>query len=280
MSSLLIIGASGLLGQALTSSFKKKYSSIGALSRNPINYNCNNIKQHKVDVLNPQTLDSVVKKYDVIINCIGQITFPSSSCLSLNTIGITNIVNSVKKNNKKLIHISTVSVYGNSNYVDEDSELCPVTIYGSMKCFAEYIIRSNLKNYSILRVSNLYGRGQKKGIVNYLQESYFSDEKKLYFNNDGSMKRYYLHIDELARTINQFISKGVIGTYNVIGKDQLTIQELVTMFESILNYKFDINYLDAEPLENLGTINCDKVKKVININIQKDLTHYIENLKL
>ncbi len=234
---------------------------------------------HSIDLLKPISLEATIKEYDVVINCVGQISTPISQCLSLNTDGITKIINSVKKYNKRLIHISTVSVYGSANYVDEDSDLNPETPYGSMKCFAEYLIKSNLDNYTILRVSNLYGNGQKKGIINYLVDSYLANRNEIYFNNDGSMKRYYLHIDELVYMINEVCMEHITGIYNITGKDQLTIKELVTMFESILCYKFDTTYTNHAPIENLEEINCDKVKEIINFSGNDDLKSYIESLK-
>jgi nucleoside-diphosphate-sugar epimerase len=280
MSSVLIIGASGLLGQVLIDSFKQRVDKIGALSRKPKQYNDNSIEAHSIDVLNPTLLEAVIKEYDVIINCIGQVTFPITNCLLLNTTGITNIVNSIKKYNKRLIHISTVSVYGSSNYVDESSDLNPETPYGSIKCFAEYLIKLELNNYTILRVSNLFGDGQKKGIINYLTNSYLSNKKDINFNNDGSLKRYYLHIDDLANIIIKILMKDVSGTFNVVGMDQLTIAELVAMFESILGYKFNTTYANSLPVENIEVISCTKLNKLLQLEYKKRVQHYVENLKI
>jgi len=280
MSSVLIIGASGLLGQALVNSFIERIENIGALSRTLFNHQNNSVVVHRVDVLELDSIEAIIKQYDVIINCIGQISNPISECLSLNTVGVSNIVNSVKKYNKKLIHISSVSVYGSSSYVDEESESNPETLYGCMKSFSEFLIKSNLDHFTILRVSNLFGNAQKKGIINYLEKSYISNTYDVNFNNDGSMKRYYLHVDDLVCMVNEVLINKITGTFNIVGSDQKTIRELVAMFETKLSYKFNAIYSDYLPIENINEVNCDKIKKVIKISNNYNLKSYIQSLRV
>ena len=280
MSSILILGASGLLGRTLVDFFKDKNHTIGVLSRNPIHYTEQKIEVHSVDILDYNSLDSVIQKYETIINCTGQITKPINLSLLQNTDGISNIVKSVKKHDKRLIHISSVAVYGEAEYVDEESPLNPQTPYGSFKYFSEYIVKNTLEKYSILRVSNLFGKHQEKGIVNYLTKSYLNNTPNVHFNNDGSLKRYYLHIKDLSSTISEILEKNINGTYNIIGKECLSIKELVHMFEEILEYKYYVEYSKDSAIENIDTIDNSKIKSITDSTYKVDMTRYIEELKL
>ncbi|MEA1893582.1 MAG: NAD(P)-dependent oxidoreductase [Campylobacterota bacterium] len=277
-SKILILGSSGLLGQTLVEFFKQKNYSIGILSRKPMKYIEKNITAYAVNILDEKLLEPVIKEYDVIINCTGQITDPINQCLLLNTKGTTNIINAVKKSNKKLIHISSVSVYGTAEYVEEDSDLNPETPYGSMKSFSDYLIETNLTNYTILRVSNLFGKNQEKGIINYLTKSYLLDEKNLYFNNDGSLKRYYINIEDFALIVNEVMEQKIVGIYNIVGKDQLTIKELVAKFENILNYKYSVNYANTSSIENIETIDTNKIDTLIHQNFKTSIESFIKDL--
>ena len=118
MNNVLILGGSGLLGQSLVQYFINHNFQVGALSRHCKSKN-NRFINYAVDVLNYEKLELVVSQYDFVINCIGQITNPIHECVSINTKGITNIVEAVKKNGNYLIHLSTVSVYGSSSTVTE-----------------------------------------------------------------------------------------------------------------------------------------------------------------
>ncbi len=277
---ILILGSSGLLGQTLVDFFKQKNYLIGVVSRKPIEYMGKNITIYAVNILDAKLLEPIIEEYDVIINCTGQITNPINQCLLLNTKGITNIIDAVKKYNKKLVHVSSISVYGTADYVNEDSDLNPETPYGSMKYFSDYLIETNLTNYTILRVSNLFGKNQKKGIINYLTKSYLSDENDLYFNNDGSLKRYYLNIEDFTLIVNEVMKREMIGIYNIVGKDQLTIKELVAKFEDILNYKFNVNYIDTPSIENIETIDTSKIDALINRNYKVGIESFIWDLKI
>jgi len=278
MNKVLIIGASGLLGRSLVEFFVSNNFQVGALSRNCDNQN-DKFNNYSVDVLDYEHLEFVVAQYDVVVNCIGQITNPIHECVSLNTKGVKNIIDAVKKNGNYLIHLSTVSVYGSSSAVTEESPVNPESVYGSLKYFAEYQISQNLTNYAVLRISNLYGKGQVKGILGYVLRSFRNNEKALFFNNDGSLKRYYLHIDDLSSIVKLIIDKRVKGVYNVIGSDLLTIKQLVALCEKALDYCFDVQYEIKRPIENIDKVDNSKLKKQVDCFLQYNIEEYLQELK-
>ena len=278
MNKVLIIGASGLLGRSLVEFFVSNNFQVGALSRNCDNQN-DKFNNYSVDVLDYEHLEFVVAQYDIVVNCIGQITNPIHECVSLNTKGVKNIIDAVKKNGNYLIHLSTVSVYGSSSAVTEESPVNPESVYGSLKYFAEYQISQNLTNYAVLRISNLYGKGQVKGILGYVLRSFRNNEKALFFNNDGSLKRYYLHIDDLSSIVKLIIDKRVKGVYNVIGSDLLTIKQLVALCEKALDYCFDVQYEIKRPIENIDRVDNSKLKKQVDCFLQHNIEEYLQELK-
>jgi len=278
MNKVLVIGASGLLGRSLVEYFVSNNFQVGALSRNCDNQN-DKFNNYYVDVLDYERLEFVVAQYDIVVNCIGQITNPIHKCVSLNTKGVKNIIDAVKKNGNYLIHLSTVSVYGSSSAVTEGSPVNPESVYGSLKYFAEYQISQNLTNYAVLRISNLYGKGQVKGILGYILRSFRNNEKALFFNNDGSLKRYYLHIDDLSSIVKLIIDKRVKGVYNVIGSDLLTIKQLVALCEKALDYCFDVQYEIKRPIENIDKVDNSKLKKQVDCFLQHNIEEYLQELK-
>ncbi len=280
MNSVLILGASGFLGQLVVKKLHEKGFEVGALSKNSIHSYNKPILGYRADILDYNKIEPIISQYNIIINCTGQITNPIHQCLRQNTKGIHNIVRAVKKYNKKLIHFSSVSVYGSSDYVNEDSELNPETAYASIKCFSEYIITRELENSLILRISNIYGENQTKGIMSYLSKQYLSNQKGLNFNNNGKMYRYYLNVDDLSNIVYQLTKlEGICGVYNVIGPCQLTIKELVLKFNHILNCQFSAEYQDTDPAENINTIDNNKIKSVLNYDFKNSVDKYIRNKK-
>ncbi len=278
MNKILILGANGLLGRSLVKYFVSNGFQVGALSRSCCKKNAK-FNTYVIDVLDYERLEPIVAQYDIVINCIGQITNPIHGCIALNTKGIQNIVNAVKKSGNYLIHLSTVSVYGSSSVVTEESSVNPESAYGSIKYFAEYQISQNLINYAILRVSNLYGQEQTKGILGYILRSFYDNEKSLFFNNDGSLKRYYLHIDDLSSIIKLVLTKKIEGIYNIIGNDFLTIKQLVALCERALDYSFNVKYESKQPIENIDKIDNSKLTKKIDYLLQNNIEAYLQEFK-
>ena len=275
MNNILVLGASGLLGQALIKHFSSIGKNVGALCRSNIEFKHPNVNTHVVDILNFEDLDKVVANYDVVINCTGQITKSTNVFLELNTTGIKNIIKSIKRHGNYLIHVSSLSVYGTSDYVNEECVVNPETVYGASKYFAEYLIQEALSSAMICRVCNFYGENQQKGIMKYILNTYDENRRELYFNNNGLLKRYYIYIDDFVHVIAQSLEKKLAGCYNVVGNDFLTIKELVSLTESVLDCNFLVEYSDAEPIENIAQVDDAKIKSEIMYG-EKTIKKYLE----
>ena len=262
--SIIVLGGEGFVGKNIIKSLiRQGFQDVTSGSLSPPS--SKTIKKAQVNILDFDNLKNVCKPFDTIINCTGQITKTINNCFLLNSRGITNIAKLCKNNNKKIIQISSVAVYGTSKFVDENSELNPETPYATCKCYSEYILNNLVPNNNkiILRASNLYGIGTK-GIFGYLYSSYYSD-RKLQFNNDGSLSRYYLHVEDFSENIVQIIKKNLFGTFNIVGQEKYSIKELVSLLESSVNKSFNIKYEQAAPLENIDYISDEKIRKIIKI---------------
>jgi len=275
---ILILGGSGYLGQYISRRFEasEKYQvCIGDITGTPSSVNCTFIH---VDALNKPDLKNAIKSNDIIINCIGQITNPINVCLRINTEGIANIIDSVALYKKKLFHISTVAVYGSKLYVDEQAELNPESPYSACKAFAEFQVISlaMIQNSCILRLPNLYGENQPKGLIAYIKKS-LSTDRILQFNNDGSLLRYFLHVQDCAEAIFIAVEKELSGIFNVTAPDKCTIKELIEMIESSESIKFDTNYLPAAPIENIEEICFDKFSMISGFTPQYNIHNYIKH---
>ena len=275
MNNVLVLGASGLLGRSLVRYLKTNGHKVGALSRSLIK-NDIGVRAYNVDVLIYEDLEPIVAQYDTVINCIGQITSPISECVILNTKGIQNIIDAVKKNKNYLIHISTVSVYGSLFEAKEDTLVNPESIYGALKYSCECQISYGLTNYSILRVCNLYGRGQDKGILAYLVRTMKSGERTMTFNNNGTLKRYYLHIDDFSDVIMRTVQEEIKGVFNIIGNDFMTIKNLVALYEDLMDYSFNVSYENKIPIENIEKIDDSKLKNRIGHVSKNSITSYLQ----
>jgi UDP-glucose 4-epimerase len=257
---IIIIGGSGFLGQNIFKILKESHFNnvfIGDIQTPKEVIQTNYLYTNLLDFENVKL---VLREFDIIINCAGQITYPINTCLNINSTGIKNIVDALDGfPNKKLIHISTVTVYGSSEAaVSEDSPLNPENPYASAKFFAEFIIQNSFNlDYVILRIPNLYGPNQTKGIIAYLLKS-LNEDRNLFFNNNGDLLRHYLHIDDCSLSIVKTIENDLHGVFNIPSIEKKTVIDLINLFEKTFDVKFSVSLEKVKPFENIAEINSKK----------------------
>lgn len=277
MTRVLLLGGGGFLGSKLYLKLKNAgYNVVIAdlyLNSSP------KTDFIELNILSSDNLIGIFSDFEIIINLTGQITDPINSCLQLNSWGMSNILNALKGTNNYLVQISTVSVYGTSEHVDEESILNPETPYAVCKAISEFQIQQSLQpeNYSILRLSNLFGPGQSKGLFAYLTRAAYSD-RNLTFNNDGSLLRYYLHIDDCVKAIELALRFRISGIYNVSGQKSYTISEIIEYFNKFHNINYSIKFSETMPSENIQTVSMDKFRQKTGFVPKQTVEDYIKEL--
>ena len=269
---ILIVGGSGFLGQSLIDSFKSNNIDYFNADLNPIkNSNFIYLDINNINLSKIHDID-----FNFIVNLSGQISLDMKSCLDLNTTGIENIINICNEKKCKLIHISTLSIFGHSKkIISESSKINPQSAYAALKAVAENKIVSSMneENYIILRLCNLYGHNQKIGLIKYLLNNFRN--KKIHINNNGFLKRHFINSFEVSSLICKMINDFKFGIYNIATNDFFTIREIVSMIEKITNLKIDIFYEDIEPWENIDHINLSKIITNYNFNPEKKLEKWL-----
>jgi UDP-glucose 4-epimerase len=273
----MVIGGSGFLGSNIVKSLQisgVKKVVCGDLIPNK-HLDCEFVK---LDVFDLNNITKIFNNIDIIINCTGQITQPFNLCYKLNSIGTMNISQAVSGSKTRLIHISTVAVYGSADYCNEESPLNPETNYATAKAFAEQIFMENCdkKKLTILRISNLYGGRQMKGVFAYLLRSYHTD-RKLNFNNDGTLTRSFLHVEDCADIITEVVKNSKItGIFNIKGHETYSVRELVNQFENQFDIEFEKSFSQDSPWENIENLEDTKLRSLIHPQPQWHLVDFIE----
>jgi len=275
---ILIIGGAGFIGNELSRLLLAKPGfnvKVADINTNEF------LKDHSfyLDILDRKSFDKILADYDIIINLTGQITNPISKCFSLNTEGIKNIISFAKKCEAVLYQISTVSVYGTADKVDENTIPAPESPYAAFKAFVDFQIKNEMEKekFCILRIPNLIGWEQKKGLFAYLRNSYFTD-KKLSFNNNGTLTRYFLEIGECAEAISIAVENNFTGLYILPSVEKRSILEIINLFEKIKKTKFEVEFDTKEPIENISSIDSDLFTFKSNFKPHKTITDIISEV--
>jgi len=153
---------------------------------------------------------------------------------------------------KRIIHISTDEVYGESNHSDvegkiESSILAPSNPYSASKAGAEMIVQAYLHSYKlpiiITRGNNVYGPNQypEKLIPKFIQ--FLKNGKKCTVHGQGTSVRSFIHVLDTVRAIDIILEKGTIGEIYNIGSDtELSVTKVLQKLVELIHGSED--YMD------------------------------------
>ena len=276
--SILLIGGSGFLGSALRRVFREddRYEVFFSSTHDDVS----DPHHRTIDIFRPDDLRQVLD-FDIIVNLTGQFVQPLSRCFALNTSGMWNLIEAIRDGSQTLIQISTTLVYGTVEKATEDLPLDPEFPYAAGKAAAEFLLKKSLpeRRYLVARLSNLYGAGQTKGLLWYLVDRIRSKRDIVITDNDGFLRRHFLHVDDAAQLLHDVIARCATGTVNVPGPEAYTIRELVALSERILGRPLFATYATTPPRGNIDVISAEKLQSLVPVHYHHSVEEYLrENL--
>ena len=154
-------------------------------------------------------------------------------CVQTNIIGTLNVVEAAAEAKvEKLIYSSASAVYGNIDAVqavDERQPCNPNSMYGVSKLMGELIVQNSGVPYIILRYMNVYGEGQKNGLIPALLRC-VRDNVPPTVDGDGSQAFDFVHVRDIVRAnIMAATSNTYYATLNIGGGNEHTVSEVVRM---------------------------------------------------
>lgn len=127
---------------------------------------------------------------------------------------------------KKIVFTSSAAVYGNSTEPCQENQVRrPINDYGRAKVQAESSIMTRCKNYSILRLGNVYSKEADHGFISNLLKG----GQILY--GDGARSRDYVHLHDVVNVIIEAaLTDKWKGIYNIATSTSITSKELFERF--------------------------------------------------
>ncbi len=294
---ILITGGCGFIGTNLCIYLKKKHYlvySLDNLSRKGSIYNLKllsdlKIKNFKFDISNSKKINSL-PKFDIIIDCCAEAAVEVSRkdidrVINTNLIGTINILKKVKKDNSKIIFLSSSRVNSirtiNKMFLRHDFKnqikiketinenfdtSSPKSLYGLTKHASEMFIEEfsfafNLK-YIINRLGVVSGPlqfgKQDQGFVSLWIWRHITKKKHKYigFGGFGNQVRDVLHIKDLCEIIEIQIKRFNIINNKIftIGgslKNSISLKKLTLICQKITNNKIKFSKLRKTSIYDL-----------------------------
>ncbi len=187
----------------------------------------------------------------------------------------------IKVYKKRIIFISTCSVYGAQNGIlDENSDVNPLSHYATSKLKCEKILKKT--NSIIFRLGTLFGvsdnysRIRMDLVVNTLSAKAFFEKKMSVFG--GDQFRPILHVKDVARAIEIAIKSKKKGIYNLSFKNMKIIEIANAIGKHFKNSKIIKTKIKFQDARNYRVKN-NKAEKELKFKAIYDLNFGIKELK-
>jgi dTDP-glucose 4,6-dehydratase len=311
---ILVTGGAGFIGSNFINYYINKYPNAKIINFDKLDYcsNENNI-QNKTknyvfingNLTNKEFLLHILKQYNVniVIHFAAQThvdnSFGNSINFSIdNMIGTHTLLECCKEYGKiiRFLHQSTDEVYGevdiNHEGCTEKTLLNPTNPYAATKCGAEFIVRSYYHSFKIpiiiMRGNNVYGPYQypEKLIPKFIQ--LLKNNKKCTIHGSGNSRRNFIHVDDVASSVDIILEKGEINNiYNIGTKNEYNVMEITTMLIKHIKPNDDVNdwieYVDDRnfndfryAINNENLIKLGWIEKVeFNEGLKKVIDFYM-----
>lgn len=273
---VLVTGGAGFIGSNFIRHILSTYPEHTIINLDRLTYagNLENLKDIedlpnyrfiKGDISNRKLLSSL--EFDSIINFAAESHVDRSILdaypfLQTNIIGTQSLLETVKKRQCRLLHVSTDEVYGSieDGLFTEESPLQPNSPYAASKASSDLLARAYHETYGldviITRCSNNYGSYQFPEKLIPLVILNAIEGKPIPVYGDGQNIRDWIHVDDHCKAIDIIFHRGRSGeVYNVGGKNEKKNIDIIKRLLEIIAKKSGI---DEAHLMSLITYVTDR----------------------
>ena len=287
----LVFGPTGLIGYHLVNRLLNEGFEVTGVSRNDAKHSSDKYKHLQLDIAKKEDLEKISGDFDCVFNTAGYIhpgysTEDALRSLLVNSLGTLYILEfMVKRKIKKLIHSSSVTVYGKPQrlFVKETSPTNPIIVYGVSKLAAEHFCnmysRVHELDITVLRYCPVYGYGlnQRTALPLFIEKALKNEEITLYGN--GMRSQDYVYVDDVIEANLLAAGKKVKGIFNIGSGIKVTMKELAETIVDVLDSKSKIKFDPTKQQEFSIGIDIEKAKKILGYSPQYNLRRGLEKFK-
>lgn len=290
MKRLLIIGIDSFTGQHLNLHMRRNgYDVYGTA------YSESGEQIYKCDITEKNEIKKIIAnlKPEYIIN-LAAISFVGNDDKELfykvNVLAVEHILESIleieKYKPKKLILVSSATIYGNqeANILDESMVPNPVSHYGISKLAMEQLAKTYFAKINIIitRPFNYTGIGQAQNFLIPKIVSHFKDKKTEIELGNIDVYREFNDIEFVSEVYKKLLeSKYNSQIVNIASNRTIALKDIIKSMEKIANYKIHIKinplFIRENEIVKLSG-SCNKLFKLIGEVKQKDFDETLKDM--
>ena len=262
-------------------------------------YKSKNYEFVKGNITDYNLMNKLISECDAVVNFAAESHVDRSISnarpfMDSNIMGVFMILEAIKNQKKKLIHISTDEVFGSleSKSANEEFRLNPSSPYAASKAAAELLINSYIVTYGcdilVTRCTNNYGPRQfpEKLIPKTILLA--NENKKIPIYGTGKNIRDWIFVDDHCDAIIKVLLDGKSGeSYNISASNEVDNVTIVKKILTLMNKSTNIiEFVEDRPGHDFRySMNSSKIRKNLNWapkidferGIEKTINWYLEN---
>ncbi len=284
---LLITGGAGFIGSNFIKYMLNEHKDYKIVNLDKLTYagNLDNLRDveknsHytfvKGDICDDKIVSDAAKGCDAIINFAAETHVDRSilgpeSFIKTDVLGTHTLLEAARKQNIRLLQISTDEVYGSieKGSFTEESLIKPSSPYSASKASADLLCMSYFTTYStdvvITRSSNNFGPYQYPEKLIPLFITNLIENKKVPLYGDGLNVRDWLYVMDNCLAIDLVLHKGKSGEiYNISSNSEKTNLEITDLIITKLKKSRDfIQFVKDRPGHDMRySLNSGKTRKL------------------
>jgi nucleoside-diphosphate-sugar epimerase len=285
---MLITGANGMIGSDLVNFFSKK-NKVFAIFRNH-NSISKGLKNKNIIWIKHDLKKKFYNKIKpkIIIHCAGVHSFSKKNhyndFIESNIIGLSNVLDFASRNKiKKIIHISSIDVYGNikSSRLDEASPSINPSLIGCTKLLMEKMISQEKIDYLNIRIPGVVGYLVNNPAYPWISNitNKMKEDKQIEIYNGDKLFNNILDTLEIFKFINKIKNRSLKKQIvNLSATKPVNLKKLILYIKYMLNSKS--NVLVNNNKSKYFIISNKKLSKLYNYKAsttENIIKRYIKN---
>jgi len=241
---ILITGGTGLLGRSLVDIFKKEQEIVATYVGQYAVANDTNVQYVNLDIQNSDGYKRLFVKFrpNIVIHTasIGSPDYAEKNkeiTRQINVGGTKTILSLCEEQGSKFIYISSNGIYdGQHAPYGEDDIASPINFYGEIKLEGEKVTTASKVISAIIRPNILYGwhhPSERSNIVTLALDKIARNEKFMAYDDVYVMP---LFVRECARAIWKIVKMEQYETFNIAGRDRVSIYELIKKAAQVFGF--------------------------------------------
>jgi len=223
MDKYLILGANGLIGRKIRIFLEEQGAQwVGSCNKRP------EAGLHRIDVTSRDQLEEFISgtRPRVVFHCAnlaGGVDLCEKSpekARAFHYDATVNMGRLCKEFDSKFVYISSDYIFSDSpRPIDENAKPDPLNEYGKLKLKSEEWIRNNMKDFLIIRTTNVYGWDPDSATPNYVMNVLNTVSSGKPFIAPSYLWGTPTYVDDLAKAILGLVDRKENGVYHVVGPD-------------------------------------------------------------